>query len=41
MNDEMEIIVAKQSNGPTGTATMVFDESTLEITPSDGGLENF
>ena len=41
MNDEMEIIVAKQSNGPTGTATMVFNESTLEIEPSEGGLENF
>ena len=41
MNDEMEIIVAKQSNGPTGTATMIFNESTLEIEPSEGGLENF
>ena len=41
MNDEMEIIVAKQSNGPTGTATMIFNESTLEIEPSEGGMENF
>jgi replicative DNA helicase len=34
LNDEMEVIVAKQSNGPTGSRNMVFDEETLAISPA-------
>ena len=39
LNDEMEIIISKQSNGPTGTVNMTFNEEILAITPGEGGLE--
>ena len=35
MNDELEVIVSKQSNGPTGTAIMTFNESTLAVKPKE------
>jgi len=35
LNEELEIIVAKQSNGPLGRAIMIFNEKTLGVTPSD------
>ena len=34
MDTTAEIIIAKQSNGPTGTLYMEFDEDTLTMTPA-------
>jgi replicative DNA helicase len=33
LNNELEIIVAKQSNGPLGSVLMEFNEETLALTP--------
>tara|TARA_Y100000034_G_C6885903_1_gene406786 strand:- start:264 stop:1595 length:1332 start_codon:yes stop_codon:yes gene_type:complete len=38
MNDELEIIIAKQSNGPIGTAIMHFEEPTLKIVAGESGF---
>ena len=39
LNDEMEIIISKQSNGPTGTVNMTFNEETLAIDPGEASRE--
>ena len=42
LSDEVEVIVAKQSNGPLGTVLMDFNEDTLGVSPSeDSDLSNF
>jgi replicative DNA helicase len=35
LNDELEVIVAKQSNGPLGRAVMTFNDSTLGVIPAE------
>jgi len=35
MNNDVEIIIAKQSNGPLGVVTMRFDIDTLRMTPPE------
>ncbi len=35
MNEDMEIIIAKQSNGPPGVIAMKFDTDTLRMTPPE------
>jgi len=39
LNDEMEIIISKQSNGPTGTVNMTFNEEILAIAPGEASME--
>ena len=39
LNDEMEIIISKQSNGPTGTVNMTFNEEILSIAPGEASRE--
>ena len=42
LNNEVEVIVAKQSNGPLGSIFMNFNEDTLGISPTeDSDLSNF
>lgn len=41
LNQEMEIIIAKQSNGPPGKVIMHFEEDTLKITPAEEYLGGF
>jgi replicative DNA helicase len=38
MNDELEVIIAKQSNGPIGTAIMHFEEPTLKVVAGEAGF---
>jgi len=38
MNDELEVIIAKQSNGPIGTAIMHFEEQTLKVVAGESGF---
>jgi len=41
LNNEVEFIIAKQSNGPRDTTYMTFQEDTLRMTPTEDNIGNF